>query len=379
VTLDREGLKLWYRGALERRLDELRGLRVDLREGRSGSYDAARSVAQALRGSGATFGFPGLSAVAGQIESAPDHSVLRRVDGLVEHVRGLASADRGRSSGVAAEWLDLAAGGDGAADRAAFPTLATAWERVAGAHGLDEGELARRVAARYGLHVADLSRPSRAALRLVPEALIRSAGILPVAEHSEVVTVATGDPTDLELEMELGHLTGRAPVFAIAPPIELERAISALLEAGGAPSLVKGARARASRPASTGDAAERVLVVDDDSGSRLLARSVLEKGGYQVEEAGDGEEAMERHGSAAPVGLVVADLNMPGIDGLELIWEMRSTAELAHLPVIVVTGETDEVLETKLIEEGADDYIRKPLDPRLFLARVAATIRRTET
>jgi DNA-binding response OmpR family regulator len=46
--------------------------------------------------------------------------------------------------------------------------------------------------------------------------------------------------------------------------------------------------------------------------------------------------------------------------------------------VIVVTGETDEVLEAKLIEEGADDYVRKPLDPRLFLARVAATMRRAE-
>ncbi len=69
---------------------------------------------------------------------------------------------------------------------------------------------------------------------------------------------------------------------------------------------------------------------------------------------------------------------MPRMDGLELIWEMRAAEDWTHIPVVVVTGETDEVLETKLIEEGADDYIRKPLDPRLFVARVGATIRRAE-
>jgi two-component system alkaline phosphatase synthesis response regulator PhoP len=76
------------------------------------------------------------------------------------------------------------------------------------------------------------------------------------------------------------------------------------------------------------------------------------------------------------VALVVADLNMPELDGLELIWEMRDVPEWSHIPVIVLTGETDDVLETKLIEEGADDYLCKPLDPRLFAARVGATIRR---
>jgi DNA-binding response OmpR family regulator len=75
---------------------------------------------------------------------------------------------------------------------------------------------------------------------------------------------------------------------------------------------------------------------------------------------------------------VVADLNMPEMDGLELLWEMRADPDLSHIPVIVLTGETDEILETKLIEEGADDYVCKPLDPRLFLARVGATIRRAD-
>lgn len=381
MALDREGLKLWYRGALARRLVELRGLRADLAAGRAEAYDAARSVAQALRGSGATFGFPRLSVVAAQVESAPDRSVLRRTDGLIEQVRRLSARDGAASEEtVGAEWLDLAAGGDGAVERL-FPALPDAWREVAETRGLTERELARRVAERYGLRPASLSRPGRAALRLVPEALIRSALVLPMSEDSELITVATADPTDLELEMELARLTGRAPIFTVASPTELERAISTLLE-GDSPrqGTEARARARAARPATgtTEGALERVLVVDDEPAARLLARAVLEKGGYRVEEAGDGQEALQRLESAAPVGLVVADLNMPRLDGLELIWEMRSAPRWSHVPVIVVTGATDPVLETKLIEEGADDYIHKPLDPRLFLARVAATIRRAE-
>jgi len=374
VTLDREGLKLWYLGAMERRLGELRGLRTELTHRVPGSFDRTRAVAQALRGSGATFGFPELSAAAAHVEASDDGSLLRRTDGLIERLGRLAVADGTRAEAWTAEWLDLAAGGTGAADET-FPTMRAAWEAVASRRHVSRGELARRVADRYGLRVADLSRPHRAALRLVPEALIRSAGVIPLADSAETVTVATPDPTDLELEMELAPLTGRTPVFVVAPPSEIARAITALLDVSAPPRELK---TRAPRPEAAESASDRVLVVDDEPAARLLARSVLEKGGYAVEEAADGLEALERLGSTAPIGLVVADLNMPHLDGLELIWEMRDEDAWSHVPVIVVTGETDEVLETKLIEEGADDYIRKPLDPRLFLARVAATIRRAE-
>ena len=106
-------------------------------------------------------------------------------------------------------------------------------------------------------------------------------------------------------------------------------------------------------------------------------RTLLEKRKYRVVEAGDGLEALDVMNGNEPIRLVVADLNMPRMDGLELMWELRDVHDWEHLPVIVVTGETDEVLETQLMEEGADDYIRKPVDPRLFLARVEATIRRS--
>lgn len=375
VPLDREHLKRWYREAMQQRLSELRALRQGLRAKDSSACDAARAIAQALRGSGATFGFPELSTAAGQVESASDAEVWRRSEGLIELVRALAAGEEEEVS-IGAEWLAIAAGQ--AADRPPFRDLGTAWKSVAEGAGLGADELARRVGDTFGLRPAELSRPSRAALRLVPEALMRSRAVLPLREDSETVTVATADPTSLELEAELERLTGRTPTFVVAPPTALGHALAVLLDEAVPPKERPSAPERAARASHRHTDTDRVLIVDDEASDRLLARTVLEKGGYVVEEAGDGVEAMERLEVSAPVALVVADLNMPHLDGLELIWEMRAKQDWAGVPVIVVTGETDEVLETKLIEEGADDYIRKPLDPRLFLARVAATIRRAE-
>ena len=375
MTLDREDLKRWYREAMQRRLVELRGFRRDLRAGEPSAYNAARAVAQALRGSGATFGYPDLSAAAAQVESAADSAVLRMTEGLIEHVRHL-SAGEGASDSLGAEWLVLAAGGDGG-EGEGFPDVEAAWQGVSEGHNLGQEELARRVVELFGLRSADLSSPSRAALRLVPEALIRNELVLPLSEDSETITVATADPTSLDVEMELRRLTGRTPCFVVATPGALGRAVAAAFDAGATPT-TGSARPTRKRVSDGEDATERVLIVDDEPAARLLARTLLEKGGYDVEEAGDGLEALEVLNATVPVALVVADLNMPRMDGLELIWEMRASEDWTRVPVIVVTGESDEVLETKLMEEGAADYIRKPLDPRLFLARVTATIRRFE-
>lgn len=378
MTFDREGLKRWYRDAMHRRLDELRDLRTDLRSADPVAIDAARAVAQALRGSGATYGYPELSDAAAMVESAPDAAVFRRVEGLIEQVRRLALGDESGVAGLGVEWLELAVdtpvgdrGGTG------YPSLAEAWSAVSSRHGLASDALGHRVAEMFGLETAAELEPSKSALRLVPEALIRTSGVLPLRENAETVTVATSDPTSLEVEAELVRLTGRTAVFVISSPKELNQAIARVLDETAA-EVVERAPERAPRPPQEAEGEDRVLVVDDDPPARLLARRVLEKGGYDVVDAGNGEEALEVLKREPDVALIVADLNMPRIDGLELIWEVREQAEWAGIPVIVVTGETDEILEAKLIEEGADDYIRKPLDPRLFLARVAATIRRAE-
>jgi two-component system alkaline phosphatase synthesis response regulator PhoP len=352
------------------RIDELRALRAGLASGDSGALDAAKRVAQALRGSGGTFGYPELTAVAALVETSAPTDTHRRVEGLIEYLHRLRHAAPSPTP-VRAEWL---AGSAGVTSSGSYPDLPSAWTEVATKAGLTQRGLAERAARSLGLGVANLSKPSRAALRLVPEALMRGALALPTGEDEQTITVASADPTLLTAELELLRLTGRRPVFTVASPEELTQAFVALLEMPTEPSPM---RRKVVTVADTGTQGT-VLLVDDDPGALLFARRVLEKSGYPVIDASNGREALERLDADGTVALVVADLNMPELDGLELIWEMRDVDRWAHIPVIVLTGETDELLEAKLIEEGADDYLSKPFDPRMFVARVGATMRRAE-
>ncbi len=126
------------------------------------------------------------------------------------------------------------------------------------------------------------------------------------------------------------------------------------------------------------DAAEqpRVLLVDDDAVVRAMARSLLEKQGYRIAEAGDGAEALEVLKRDGAFELMVLDLDMPTLGGRDVLRQVRSSVATAGLPVVVLTGTENSELEVRLIEEGADDYIRKPIDPPRFVARIKAALRR---
>lgn len=120
----------------------------------------------------------------------------------------------------------------------------------------------------------------------------------------------------------------------------------------------------------------RVLVVDDDPVSRTLARSLLESDGIVVTEAGDGMGAIQALAAGMEFDLCVLDLNMPNVDGREVLQKIREAPETRTLPVIVLTGNNDGEAEIELMQAGADDYIRKPLDAGRFMVRVKATLRR---
>jgi DNA-binding response OmpR family regulator len=122
----------------------------------------------------------------------------------------------------------------------------------------------------------------------------------------------------------------------------------------------------------------RVLIVDDDADIRLLCRTLLEGHGWQVTEAESGAAALLAIGMDPDWGLIVLDLGLPDIDGLDVLRGARRTLEMAHIPVIVLTGRTDRETELRAIQEGADDYIRKPLDPPIFLTRSKAAWRRSK-
>jgi type II secretory ATPase GspE/PulE/Tfp pilus assembly ATPase PilB-like protein/ActR/RegA family two-component response regulator len=131
-------------------------------------------------------------------------------------------------------------------------------------------------------------------------------------------------------------------------------------------------------PAEPADA-PHVLLVDDDGVVRSLARALLEKNGCRVSEAPDGAAGLERLTGPERYDLMVLDLDMPRLNGRDVLARVRGDVTTAALPVIVLTGSYHENLEVTLMEEGADDYIRKPLEPARFLARVKGALRRASS
>jgi phosphate regulon transcriptional regulator PhoB len=120
---------------------------------------------------------------------------------------------------------------------------------------------------------------------------------------------------------------------------------------------------------------QKILVVEDEADIRELLRYNLAQEGFAVEEAGDGAEALDRIERRAP-DLLVLDLMLPQMSGLELCRRMRSNPETAKLPILVVTAKGAEVDRILGLEMGADDYVVKPFSPREVVARVKALLRR---
>jgi two-component system alkaline phosphatase synthesis response regulator PhoP len=119
----------------------------------------------------------------------------------------------------------------------------------------------------------------------------------------------------------------------------------------------------------------KILVVEDEADIRELLRYSLTQEGYAVEEAADGAEALDRIARRAP-DLVLLDLMLPRMSGLELCRKLRASSETAQMPVIVVTAKSAEVDRILGLEMGADDYVVKPFSPREVVARVKALLRR---
>jgi DNA-binding response OmpR family regulator len=121
--------------------------------------------------------------------------------------------------------------------------------------------------------------------------------------------------------------------------------------------------------------AAKILLVDDEPSITEHLSSFLERAGYRVACAADGKEALAKIEQARP-DLVVLDVLMPEMDGRAVLRTLRSQG--SHLPVILLTqvGEAGE--RAMALEEGADDYLNKPFDPRELLARVRAVLRRAQ-
>lgn len=117
----------------------------------------------------------------------------------------------------------------------------------------------------------------------------------------------------------------------------------------------------------------KILVVDDESRMRKLVRDFLEKEGYEVLEAGDGEEALDIFYEEKKLALCILDVMMPKMDGWQVLREIRSESKI---PVIMLTAKGEERDELQGFEIGADEYISKPFSPKILVARVGALLKR---
>ncbi|MBQ8822052.1 MAG: response regulator transcription factor [Lachnospiraceae bacterium] len=118
----------------------------------------------------------------------------------------------------------------------------------------------------------------------------------------------------------------------------------------------------------------KVLVVDDESRMRKLVKDFLTKSGYDVLEAGDGEQAVDTFFKEKDIALIVLDVMMPKMDGWQVCKEIRAYSQV---PIIMLTARSDEQDELTGFKLGVDEYIAKPFSPKILVARIEAILRRT--
>ena len=120
---------------------------------------------------------------------------------------------------------------------------------------------------------------------------------------------------------------------------------------------------------------ERILVVDDEEDVLELVRYNLDRSGYQTETASSGEEALSKARKSLP-DLIILDLMLPGIDGLEVCKKLKSDGKTEQIPVIMLTAKGDESDIVTGLELGAEDYVTKPFSPKILIARVRRILHR---
>jgi len=122
---------------------------------------------------------------------------------------------------------------------------------------------------------------------------------------------------------------------------------------------------------------KKILVVDDEEDIQELVRYNLKRDGFKIVCSGSGEDALNRVESMG-FDLILLDLMLPGIDGLEVAKTLKKNSRTEQIPVIMLTAKGEEADIVTGLEIGADDYITKPFSPRVLVARVKAVLRRKE-
>lgn len=120
---------------------------------------------------------------------------------------------------------------------------------------------------------------------------------------------------------------------------------------------------------------ERILIVDDEEDVLELVRYNLDKNGYKIDTATTGEQALAKAKTKLP-DLIVLDLMLPGIDGLEVCKKLKNDVKTQNIPVIMLTAKGEETDIVTGLELGADDYVTKPFSPKVLVARIRRILQR---
>ena len=123
------------------------------------------------------------------------------------------------------------------------------------------------------------------------------------------------------------------------------------------------------------DGVTTVLVVDDEPRITRLVKDYLDRAGFSVLEAADGQAALDTFHRHRP-DLIVLDLGLPGLDGLDVVRQLRTDSDV---PIVILTARSDETDRVVGLELGADDYVVKPFGPKELVARIRAVLRRVGT
>jgi type IV pilus assembly protein PilB len=183
--------------------------------------------------------------------------------------------------------------------------------------------------------------------------------------------LAAGDTTLAEVDRVIGDASsGDGAAIAAGTPGMRSTVATPAFNLSVAPT--------ASPPATdvTGEVRPTILIADDDPVMLQIINAALLKGGFRVAAVTDGASALRKIQAGEECALLVTDLHMPEMSGDELMRQLRSDPRTAAIPIVVLTGSDDANRESELIDAGADDYLRKPIEPARLLSRVKAVLRR---
>jgi two-component system cell cycle response regulator len=186
-------------------------------------------------------------------------------------------------------------------------------------------------------------------------------------------------PIDLPQLLASIERVATRPTAPIAPPVEAEDDDDCIFsnlpesnDSGGKTAILSRANAAAAAPVVL-PFEKLILIVEDTDVNRVMLRRRLEKQGHRVMEAPDGQTALSL-ARLHRFDLILLDIMMPGMDGYEVLGELKGDAELAVVPVIMISAIDDSASVARCIEAGAEDYLPKPYDPVLLQARLTVCL-----